>query len=122
MTLKGRCATQQSCNLYHQRFPALRLIPASDDRGDILAHDITSLHIIAANEGCIVCTGLTIKADDGDASLQNPCYGVIDNLYVLVGSDHHQVNVRLSQTIYHVSLQFRVINRIGNANLDIVFV
>ena len=104
MTLKGRGATQQSCNLDHQRFPALRLVLASDYRSNILPNNITSLDIIATNKSCIVCTGLAIKADNRNTGLKNPSYGIIDNLYILIGSNHHQVNVRLSQTIYQMSL------------------
>ena len=122
MTLKGRCATQQSCNLYHQRLLALRLILASDYRSYILPNNVTSLDIIAPYESSIVCAGLAVKADNRNTGLKNPGYGIVDNLYILIGSNHHQVNVCLSQTIYQMSLQFRVINRICNVNLNIVFV
>ena len=87
-----------------------------------MTNDITSLNIIATNKSSIVCTSFTIKADNRNTCLKNPSYGIIDNLYILIGSNHHQVNVRLSQTIYQMSLQFRIINRTSNANLDIVFV
>ena len=98
------------------------MVLASDYRSNILPHNITSLDIIASNKSGIVCTGLAIKADNRNASLKNPGNGIIDNLYILIGSNHHQVYVCLSQTIYLMSLQFRVINRISDANLNIVLV
>ena len=63
----------------------------SHHRGDILAYDITSLYIVAANEGCIVGTGLTVETDHGYAGLQHPVDSVVDDLDVLIGCHHHQV-------------------------------
>ena len=98
------------------------MVLAPDYRSNILPHNITSLDIIASNKSGIVCTSFAIKADNRNASLKDSSYGIIDNLYILIGSNHHQVYISLSQTIYLMSLQFRVINRISDANLDIVLV